>query len=143
MDDSYEVVLGPAAKQVVLSLRDEQDVKDLAEALRTELINGPNAEAEYEFSVEEHKSYHGAAAHDPVVYTATPLSFDGYVAIHRPMTLEEFRRKEIRRLLGHSASCGRYVLDILPAGWGFTCKPRATFPAMSSPGERLPVAPRP
>lgn len=141
MDGSYEMTLGPAAIRAVLSLRLWQDRKDLAEALRTELANGPNADKEYKFDLyETRKPYVDPAAPDPPVYTATPLSFGAYIAIHRPMSKEELKR--LRKQQGHSASRGFYMLDILTGDSGIaTCEPRATFPAPSSP-EGYPAARR-
>ena len=141
MDGSYEVTLGPAAIRVVLPL-DLQDQKDLADALWEELANGPNADKEYKFNLEEtRKPYVDPAAPDLVEYTATPLSFGGYIAVHRPMTKDELKR--LRKEQGHSASRGFYVLDILTGDSGIaTCKPRATHPVISSPGEWHPAARR-
>jgi hypothetical protein len=115
----YEVTLGPAAIRVVLGLRDR---KELADALRTELVNGPNADKELSFDSD------GNAQTDPdmpsgLAYTATPLSFDGYTALHRPMTPAELAR--LRREQGRPvADRGFYVLDILSAESGFTRGPR-------------------
>ena len=48
-NDPYEVVLGPTAIRVVLGLPDPADRKELADALRTQLLNGPNAHNELKF----------------------------------------------------------------------------------------------
>ena len=80
MSTKYEVVLGPAAIRTVLGLPDPER-KELADALRTELLDGPNADEEARFD-----------GPDNVVYRGTPLSFDAYVALHRPMTKEELKR---------------------------------------------------
>ena len=58
------------------------------------------------------------------VYTATPLSFGGYVVIHRPLTEAEIRRLRIEK--GRStADCGFYVIDILPAESAFNRSTRS------------------
>ena len=60
---------------------------------------------------------------DDGVYTATPLSFGGYVAVHRPMTkeeLERLRQEQGRKVAGR----GFHVLDILHPGTAFTRGPR-------------------
>lgn len=122
MRATYEVTLGPSAIRVVLGLPSLQDRKELADALRTELVDGPNADKELRFDSD------GNAQTDPrvpsrVVYTATPLSFDAYTALHRPMTggeLSRLRREKGRPVAGR----GFYVLDILSAESGFTRGPR-------------------
>lgn len=112
----YEVVLGPAAKRAVLSLRIEKDQEGLADALRQELHDGPNADKEYRFD---------SIGDDGRIYTATPLSFDGYTAVHRRMDPAELKR--LRRELNHPVSQGFYVLDILPAESGVNRRPRFMF----------------
>ena len=99
----YEVVLGLAAKRAVLGLRTEKDREGLADALRQELANGPNADKEYRFD---------SVGDEGKIYTATPLSFNGFTAVHRRMASAELRR--LRRELGHPVSRGFFVLDILP-----------------------------
>ncbi len=101
---AYEVVLGPAARRAVLSLRTDKDKAELADSLRQELYRGPNASKEYRFD---------SALEGGKEYTATPLSFDGYTTVHRRLTAAELRR--LRREQGHPvARIGFYVLDILP-----------------------------
>jgi hypothetical protein len=114
----YEVTLGPAAIRVILGLRDR---KELADALRTELLDGPNASKELRFDLD---AIAQADPHAPSrVYTATPLCFDGYTALHRPMTRGELSR--LGREQGRQvADRGFYVLDILSAESGFTRGPR-------------------
>jgi hypothetical protein len=103
----YEVVLGPAARQAVLSLGVQKDQEDLADALGQELLDGPNADKEYRFDL------------DGTLYTATPLSSGGYTAVHRPMRAEELAR--LRRELRHPVSrLGFHVLDILSPAAGAT-----------------------
>jgi len=121
--DLYEVTLGPAA-QAVLSLPDPSDRKELADALRTELVNGPNADKELELTAGEiGLTEMGMGMPDDTVYRATPLSFGGYTAIHRPMTEEE-----LKRLQGEQgrpvAADGFYVADILLAESAFSRRPR-------------------
>lgn len=113
----YEVVLGPAAIRVVLSLPDPVIRGRLADALEAELVNGPNAHNEFNF---DDASYSDRGT-DPgkVVYTATPLSFAGYTAVHRRLTGEELERlhQEQDR---PTAALGVYVFDILRAGSAFS-----------------------
>lgn len=111
MSTKYEVVPGPGANRTVLGLSSGVQQKELAHSLMTELVDGPNADKEVQFDV------------DGVHYTATPLSFGGYVAIHRPMTREELKRlgrEQGRRI----ASQGFFVPDILPPGSAVTAGPR-------------------
>jgi hypothetical protein len=113
---TYEVTLGPAAKRFVLGMRDAGDRKELADALRTELAAGPNADKEFQFdSAGDARLGADPGAPAAAVYTAIPLSFSGYTAIHRPMTKDELRR--LRQEQGqHAASRqGFFVIDILPA----------------------------
>ena len=124
MGAAYEVALGPAAERFVLALRRPKDRADLADALRQELAgDGPNSDKEFCFD-----SYGNAVtsgdpgAPDGAVYTATPVSFKGCTAIHRPMTRAELQR--LRRELGHSvARAGVYVFDILRPDSGFSRRP--------------------
>src|SRR6266852_5439264 len=117
--DAYEVVLGPAAIRTVLSLPDPGERKELADALRTELINGPNAHNELRFDDAVRTYPDRGAGPDNVVYTATPLSFAGYTAVHRRLNKEELKR--LRREQGRStARQGLYVIDILRAESAFT-----------------------
>lgn len=124
MSDAYEVTLGPAAERFVLALRWPKDRADLADALRQELGgDGPNSDKEFRFD-----SYGNAVtsadpgAPDGAVYTATPLSFKGCTAIHRPMTRAELQR--LRRELGHSvARTGVHVFDILRPDSAYSRRP--------------------
>lgn len=108
--DPYEVALGPAAIRALETLPGLSDQKELVGALRTELMNGPNAHNEYRF--DSAGAYDDPGGTVRVVYTATPLSFAGYIAVHRRMTREELRRlrRERRR---RTAVRGFYVIDIL------------------------------
>ena len=119
VNDAYEVVLGPAAIRTVLSLPDPGERKELADALRTELINGPNARNELRFDDAVRAYSDRGAGPGKVVYTATPLSFAVLTAVHRRLTRDELRR--LRREQGRStASRGLYVIDILRAESAFT-----------------------
>ena len=119
VNDAYEVVLGPPAIRTVLGLPDPGERKELADALRTELMNGPNTHNEYTFDSDVRAYSDRGAGPGRAVYTATPLSFAGYTAVHRPLTSEELRR--LRREQGASTDAlGFYVIDILPAESAFT-----------------------
>jgi hypothetical protein len=122
VNGSYEVVLAPAAKRAVLGMRLAKDRDRLADALRVELAGGPNAGKKYQFDpYDGGRDYADRGASALTVYTAVPLSFDGYIAIHRPMSREEIQR--LRREQGYAARRGFYVLDILPVDSGFTRRP--------------------
>jgi hypothetical protein len=112
--NAYEVVLGPPAIRAVVSLPDPADRKELGAALRTELMDGPNAHNELRFD----KTLRVYSDRARAPYTATPLSFAGYTAVHRRLTGEELRRlgREQDRL---TAGQGVYVIDILPAESAF------------------------
>jgi hypothetical protein len=119
VNDAYEVVLGPAAIRTVLSLPGPGERKELADALRTELTNGPNAHNELRFDDAVRTYSDRGAGPGKAVYTATPLSFAGYTAIHRHLTREELKR--MRREQGRStARRGLYLIDILRAESAFT-----------------------
>ncbi|MGH7490082.1 MAG: hypothetical protein ACREMY_31415, partial [bacterium] len=73
---------------------------DLADSLKHELAPQRNARRKFQFEESGR------------VYTATPLSFAGYTAIHRPLSEEEITR--LHKQQGESAlDRGYYVLDIL------------------------------
>lgn len=119
VNGAYEVALGPAAVRTILGLPDPGERDELAGTLRTELLNGPNAHNDYTFDSDARTYSDPEAASGKAVYTATPLSFAGYTAIHRPLTSEELER--LRREQGLStAELGFYVIDILPAESAFT-----------------------
>ncbi|MGH3168560.1 MAG: hypothetical protein ACRDN0_22095 [Trebonia sp.] len=122
MSVKYEIVLGPAANRLIPALPD-RDRKELAEALRTELSEGPNADKEVGFDVDMRPCRPG----DVRVYTGTPLSFDAYVAVHRPLTRGELKRlgqEQHRRV----ARAGFLILDILHPASGFTRGPLVHAP---------------
>jgi hypothetical protein len=130
MSTKYEIVLGPAATRAVLRLPDSER-KELADALRTELLDGPNADKEARFDADMK-----AGAGRDGVYTGTPLSFGAYVALHRPMTKEELKR--LRREQGRRvADQGFYVLDILHPTAAFTRGPQLVSEAGSSSVESI------
>lgn len=124
MSGAYEVTLGPAAERFVLALRRPKDRADLADALRQELAgDGPNSGKAFRFD----PAGNAVTSADPgtadgSVYTATPLSFKGCTAIHRPMTRAELQR--LRRELGHSvARTGLHVFDIIRPDSGYFRQP--------------------
>lgn len=120
MSAKYEVVLGPAAIRTVLGLPD-LDRKELAEALRMELHEGPNAEKAVRFDGDLQAC--DMCAPDDVVYTGTPLTAGAYLAVHRPLTrseLQRLRQEQGRRV----AADGFYVLDILHPAPAFSGGPR-------------------
>jgi hypothetical protein len=97
--------------------------KELADALLTELINGPNSGRELRFDADGRDpgdTGHGGTRR---IYTATPLSFKGFVAVHRAMTEAELSRlaREQQRPV---APRGAYVFDVLPVESGFRSRPR-------------------
>jgi hypothetical protein len=122
MSTEYEVMPGPAAIRTILGLSDPER-KELTYSLLTELLDGPNADKEVRFDGDMRACDHHTCGPDDVVYTATPLNFGAYVALHRRMTREELKR--LRRDQGRKvAGSGFYVLDILPPGTAFTRGPR-------------------
>jgi hypothetical protein len=110
----YEVVMGPAAERAVLSVPYEER-KRLAEALRTELLGGPNAGKEVCFD-----------AGDGKAYKATPVSFGAYVVISRRLADDELER--LRRERHRRVGAGFFVADILHPGAAFTGGPRFGHP---------------
>ena len=121
MSTKYEVVLGPAAIRTVLGLP-ELERKELADALRTELLDGPNADKAVRFDGDM-RPCDQTCGPDDVVYTGTPLTFDAYIALHRPMSKEELKR--LRREQGRRvAALGFFVPDILHPATAFTGGPR-------------------
>jgi|SRR5580704_1389951 hypothetical protein len=119
LNSAYDVVLGPAAIRAIVSLPDPSNRKEMADALRTELMNGPNSRSEYKFDSEVQAYFGRTGGGGRVIYTATPLSFDGYTAIHRRLTKEELKRLRHRQRAS-TAEQGVYVIDILPAESAFS-----------------------
>jgi hypothetical protein len=114
MDMKYELVLAPAAVRALLTLGDPARM-ELAGVLGTELLNGPNARKEAFYDADLR-----ACRRERAVYTATPLSYDAFVAVHRPLTGDELAR--LRREKGRRRAAGRgfHVLDILHLTTAFT-----------------------
>jgi hypothetical protein len=126
MDDAYEVILAAAAKRLVSNL---PDPRALARCLETELADGPNSEIEVTFDCEM-QVCSPPTVPGGTVYTATPLSFEAYTALHRPLTSDEL--KQIAEQNDHDvADRGFYVLDILPAESAFFMPPRLFPPGAS------------
>lgn len=118
---TYEVVLGPPAERVVKAL-DDHSRKKLADVLCTELAEGPNCDKELRFDTNA-QLWDAAKQSGGTPYTATPLSFAAFTALHRPLKAEELRRLETE--LGRPvADAGFYVVDILPAESAFNRQPR-------------------
>jgi hypothetical protein len=119
MSGRYEVILGPAAIRTTLGVSDA-DRKELADALRTELMDGPNADKEVGFDADLRPCVHSDRGR---VYTGTPLSFGAYLAVHRLMTKEELKR--LRREQGRRvAAVGFLVFDILHPASAFARRPQ-------------------
>jgi len=114
-------VLGPAAERL-MGRMESQDQKGLAEALRTELADGPNALSELTFD-EGAQIWLSPQQSDSQTYTATPLSFDAYTAVHRRMAKKELQRLA-RQRARPAADAGFYVVDFLPAEAAFSRRPR-------------------
>jgi hypothetical protein len=107
----YAVILGPSAIRTIRGLSAEEERKRLGDALRKELKGGLHEEKQFIFES------------DGVSYTATPLSFRGYTAIHRPMTKGEIDRLREDRT-GKTAGNGFYVIDILSMEYAWVRTPR-------------------
>jgi hypothetical protein len=121
-DHAYEVVLAPAAQRVIRRLA-EPDAKELADALWTELENGPNESRAIRFGSDAGNGADGLGPEENEVYTATPLSAGGYTVIHRRMSAAEI--KLLARQTGEpAASTGFYVIDILRPESAFRPWPR-------------------
>jgi hypothetical protein len=114
----YEVVLAPAAKREVLGLRAMQDKDDLADCLRTELDHGPNAHLEFRFTNETGDTY-----------TATPLSFKAWTAVHRRLTRDELDRLE-REQDRRVERIGFLICDFLPPQSAYALGPQGPGPTM-------------
>jgi hypothetical protein len=114
MDTRYELVLAPAAIRALLTLSDPAR-KELAAALATELLNGPNARKEAFYDADLR-----TCRRERAVYTATPLSYGAFVAVHRPLTGEELARLRREKGRRRVAAQGFHVLDILHLATAFT-----------------------
>jgi hypothetical protein len=124
---TYEIVLGSAAIRTIERLP-EPEQGALADALRTELVDGPNVKAALLFVCEIGQ------------YTATPLSFKAYTAVHRPMTEGELSRLS-REQQRPTAETGFYVPEIRGGESAFIRRPadQAVFPPLAEP-PNLPAA---
>jgi hypothetical protein len=119
----YVVKLAPAAERIIRAL-DPHDQQGLDRVLAEELADGPNADKEIRFD-SDGGAYVYAGNDDAdggVGYTATPLSFKAYTAIHRPMTEAELSRVSWEQG-DPAAERGFYVFEILPAESAFTRRP--------------------
>jgi hypothetical protein len=114
MDTRYELVLAPAAVRALLSLSDLARM-ELAGVLGTELLNGPNARKEAFYDADLR-----ACRRERAVYTATPLSYNAFVAVHRPLTGDELARLRREKGRRRSMDLGFHVLDILHLTTAFT-----------------------
>ena len=114
MDMRYELVLAPAAVRAVLSLRDPARM-ELAVVIGTELLNGPNARKEAFYDADLR-----ACRRERAVYTATPLSYDAFVAVHRPLSADELARLRREKGRRRTFAGGFHVLDILHLTTAFT-----------------------
>lgn len=111
----YIVKLAPAAERFFRTLK-LYDQHGLDRALADELMDGPNADKEVRFDADGGFPVYvdPDLPGDVTCYTATPLSFKAYTAIHRPMTKDELSRAaEAANNL--TPDHGFYVFDILPA----------------------------
>jgi hypothetical protein len=116
----YEVTLGPAAIRAIATCADP---KYLAEALMTELVDGPNRDVEIRFDRNIQLSQDPAPG--TVIYTATPLSVGSYTAVHRPLTSDELQRLAIEQERP-VADRGFYVVDVLPPESAFSRRLRSS-----------------
>ena len=119
---TYMVKLAPAAERIFRSL-EPYDQRGLDRVLAAELADGPNADKEVRFNADgDAQWYADYDADGRACYTATPLSFKAYTAIHRPMTEDELSRAGLEE--GHPpAERGFYVFEILAAESAFTRRP--------------------
>jgi hypothetical protein len=109
----YEVILGPAAIRAILGMSSPGEHIKLATALRAELAGGFCTGKEVRLDADGNPCLPGALVlPGEKVYTATPLSFRGCTALHRPMTGEELDR--LQREQGRPvAGRGFYVIGLL------------------------------
>ena len=121
MCGTYEVVLGPAAERLMRGM-EPQDQKRLAEVLRTELASGPNAHSELIFDGNA-RIWLNSKSSGSRTYRATPLSYDAYTAVHRPLDRRELQRMA-RERARPAADKGFYVVDLLPAEAAFSRRSR-------------------
>ena len=119
----YIVRLAPAAERVIRTL-EPFDQQGLDRVLAEELMDGPNADKEIRFDSDGGAQVYVDHDHPDgrLYYTATPLSFKAYTAIHRPMTEDE-RSRACREDADRKAEHGIYVFEILAAESAFTRRP--------------------
>jgi hypothetical protein len=120
---TYIVQLAPAAQRIIRTL-EPYDQRGLDRVLAEELMDGPNADKEIRFDSDGWPAAYAdhGDSDGRVSYTATPLSFKAYTAIHRPMTEDELSR--VPEKTGEpAADRGFYVFDILAAESAFTRRP--------------------
>jgi len=134
----YIVKLAPAAQRVIRTL-EPSDQHGLDRVLAEELADGPNADKEIRFDSDGgfHAYPDDDGPGDRVCYTATPLSFKAYTAIHRPMTEDEINRA-LREDGDPVADRGFYVLEILAAESAFTRRPGGLAAGPAKPAPRDP-----
>ena len=120
MDHDYAVVLGPAAQRVLKSVT-QPVAEGICNSLLTELRKGPNSKLEIRFD----SSIGGdtlPGSSGETVYTATPLNFGAFTALHRPLRAAEIER--MRGQHGGLEDSGYYVVDLLPPETAFRRWPR-------------------
>lgn len=115
----YVVRLAPAAERFFRTLG-SYDQQGLDRALAEELIDGPNADKEIRFDANGGSPVYTDPdlPGDVLCYTATPLSYKAYTAIHRPMTKDELSRTA-EGTSDPASDHGFYVFDILSAESAF------------------------
>jgi hypothetical protein len=118
----YAVVLEQAAVRIIESLS-QQDRDGLCDALRKELRGGPNSDKEVRFNPSNWGDVPPVDAKEQV-YTATPLSFGAFTAVHRPLTDAEVDRLR-KQGGGLEEESGYNVVDILPPELAFRRWPRS------------------
>jgi len=91
-----------------------EDRTGLADALRVQLVNRPAASREIFFDSTGRRVPSADPGESRTVYTATPLSFEGYTAVHRAMTEEELKRLK-REQSRPVTDYGFFVIDLLHA----------------------------
>jgi hypothetical protein len=132
---TYIVKLAPAAQRIFRSL-EPYDQRGLDRVLAEELVDGPNADKEIRFDSDGgSQPYADPDADGTGCYTATPLSFKAYTAIHRPMTEDELSGVS-QGEGGPAAERGFYVFEILAAESAFTRRPGGLAAVPRKPTQR-------
>jgi hypothetical protein len=111
----YAVVLQRAALRTIESLS-QPDREGICAALLGELRDGPNAGKEIRFDPSNWSDVPSVEAKEQI-YTATPLSFGAFTAVHRPLTAAEMDR--LREQNNTTEDSGYHVVDILPPELAF------------------------